>query len=112
MSSLQTSQSSRRRRSEEDYKDAAHALQKVIPKQIAAKITFPDFTVITGTEERARALADVVGELIQERNEQRAKEYGVGDIVIGWFRASYPFANLFLTVLKSGASVSQSMHSF
>lgn len=106
MTSIQTSQSARRCRSEEDYKNAACALQKVIRKEIATKTAFPDFTVISGTEERARTLVDVVEKLIQERNEQRAKEYGVGDIVIGWFRASYPFANLFLTVLKDGASVS------
>ena len=111
MSSLQTSQSSRRRRSEEDYKNAARSLQKLIPRKIAAEITYPDFAIVSGTEERARVLADVVEKLI-ERNEQTAKEYGLGDIVIGWFRASYPFANLFLTVLKEGAQVSRSAHLF
>ena len=108
--SVQSSQSLRRRLSEENYKNAARALQKVIPKEIATKITIPDFTLISKTAECARVLADIVEKLIQERNEQRAKEYGVGNIVISWFRASYPFANLFLTILKDGTQVSQSAH--
>ena len=112
MSSIQSSQSLRRHQSEEDYKNAARTLQKVIPKEIATKITFPDFTMISGTDERVRVLAGVVEKLIQETNKQRAKEYGVREIVISWFRASYPFANLFLTVLKEGALVSQSTQLF
>lgn len=100
--------SSRRLRCEQNYKSAATDLQTALPLAISATLKpFPDFTVISDTEERARALGDAVEELIKARNEQRGEKRGCGDIVVGWFRASYPFANLLITVLKEGAAVSQ-----
>lgn len=100
-------------RAEARYISAALELQKVIPKEThphLGQITFPDFKVINGTESRARALGDALENLIQLRSEVRNKQEAkkrLGDIVLTWFRASYPFANLLIMIAKEGSAVSE-----
>lgn len=74
------------------------------------EISFPDFEAIDGTQNRAKALGEALENLIQKRSEVREKQEakkGIGNIVIGCFRASYPFANLLITVAKEGAAVNK-----
>lgn len=84
-----------------------------MPKDITAQLegaTFPDFSVASGTGDRAKALGDVVERIMQAWDERRAAQETkrrVGDVVISWFTASYPFATLLITVLKEGAAVNE-----
>jgi hypothetical protein len=101
-----------RKRAEENFVSAARELQKSIPENIhdrLGKVSFPKLDGIDGVENKAAALADAMEGLIQARVSER-KEKGrknkVGDMMMSWFRASYPFVTLFLTVAKDGSAVS------
>ena len=97
-------------KAEERYKAAALDLQRVTCSHLG-EITFPKFEVNDGTEDKAKALGQAVENIIQARSEikkQREAKRRIGDIVIGWFRASYPFANLLITVAKEASAVPNS----
>lgn len=103
-------------RAQRRYISSVQDLQNAIPNKLQrlGTITFPDFTVIAGTANKAKALQETLDkvmevtpelEKIQKSRETKKK---VGDVVIGCFRASYPFANLFLTVAKDASGVIKS----
>lgn len=104
--------SQRNAKAHQDYISAALDLQKATPEETCnhfGKVTFPNFTIIGGTENQARALHKTLEDLMEARSEsdkKRESKKGIRDIVISCFRASYPFANLFITVAKEGSSVS------
>jgi hypothetical protein len=59
-------------------------------------------------EDKATKLEDALEKLIQARTElgkKQGRRKKVGDLVVTLFRASYPFAKLFLTVAKEGSAV-------
>src|SRR5271163_1618489 len=111
MASPPTSSSYSKFKAEERYTSAAVDLQKVIPKDTCKRlgeITFPQFDTIHGIENRAKALRDALEKLIQARSElgkKREAKKGIIDITINCFRASYPFAKLFITVAKESSTV-------
>src|SRR5271170_4452042 len=106
MASPSTSSSYSKVKAEERYTSAAIDLQKVIPKDTCKRlgeITFPQFNIIHGIENRTKALEDALKQLIQTRSEvgkKREAKKGIVNIVINCFRASYSFAKLFITVAK------------
>ena len=98
-------------KAEERYKSAALELQRVILAKNTSdrlgEIAFPNFE-IHGTENKAKALAEALESIIQARSEMKNKQElkrRIDDIVIGWFKASYPFVTLLITVAKEMASV-------
>ena len=102
-----------RAKAEERYKSAALKLQNVIPNDVRSRlgeVMFPQFEVIDTTRNKVKALGEVLEIIIQARSEIKKKEESkrkIGDIVISWFRASYPFATLVIMVAKEGSSVFQ-----
>ena len=111
MASPSTSVSYNKLKAEEKYTSAAIDLQKIIPKDTCKRlgeIAFPQFDTVDGIENRAFALGDALEQLIQTRSEvgkKREAKKGIVDIVINCFRASYPFAKLFITVAKECSTV-------
>jgi len=111
MSFTAASSSPRRRRAEEFFKAAVLRLERTMPKDTSARIgqvTFPNFNNIDGVEDKAGKLEDTLEKLIQARTELGKKESRrkrVEDVMVNLFRASYPFANLLLTVAKDGSAV-------
>jgi hypothetical protein len=93
------------------YISAALNLQRVTSKETRGRlchITFPDFQGIEGIGNKAVAIREVLEDVMEVRSDEEKKREDkkrIGDIVVGCFRASYPFANLFLTVAKEGSSV-------
>src|SRR5277367_779294 len=106
------SQSSHRRRAEGNFHAAALRLQSSLPKETCTRlgeISFPDFNVINSVETKVGELEGALERLIEVRTELGKKEgrrKKVEGLMISWFRASYPFANIFLTIAKEGAAVS------
>ena len=109
---IMSSHSSHRTRAERNFHAAALRLQSSLPKETCTQlgeIPFPDFNGINGVETKARELEGALERLIQARTELGKKEgrrRKVGGLMISWFRASYPFANIFLSIGKQGAAVS------
>jgi hypothetical protein len=93
------------------YISAALNLQRVASKETRSRLSqirFPDFKAIDGTGNKAAALREVLEKVMEVRSEEEKKREDkkkIGDIVIGCFRASYPFANRFLTIAEEGSSV-------
>ncbi len=106
------SQSSHRRRAEGNFHAAALRLQSSLPKETCIRlgeITFPDFNGIDSVEAKAGELEGALERIIEARTElgkKEARRTKVGGLMISWFRASYPFANVFLTIAKPGPAVS------
>jgi uncharacterized membrane-anchored protein YjiN (DUF445 family) len=102
-----------RARAEANFKAAADRLEGAIPKEIHSRlgqIECPNFNDAlqnaTSVEDRARDLESVLETFIQRRreigsNDSRRKK--VKDVIVRWFRASHPFLNLFLSLLKEGS---------
>jgi hypothetical protein len=111
MSFITAPSSPHRQRAEENFKAAALLLQRTIPIDASARIgniAFPDFDNVDGVEVQAHKLESALETLIQARTELGKKESRrrkVEDVMTSWFRASYPFANIFLSVVKQGSAV-------
>ena len=109
---IMASQSSHRRRAEGNFHAAALRLQSSLPKETCKRlgeISFPDFNILNGVEMKAGELESALEKLIEVRTELGKKEgrrKKVAGVMTSWFRASYPFANIFLTIVKEGAAVS------
>ena len=94
------------------FKAAANLLRKSLPKESCRRlsgITFPDFEKSDNFETKVLELKGTLDMIIQARSVPKSdleKTKNVGDLVLGWFRASYPFASLFLSISKEGSSVS------
>ena len=92
-------------RAEEAFATASSHLQTVI-KEISeplAQIKFPSFDLLDNLDDRAKVLENTLEGLLQSRKELAINQHGkkkAKEVLIGWFRASYPFANLFLQLTK------------
>ena len=98
----------RKKRAEEKFIIAAGELQNAIPEKTCdrlGEISFPNLDGVCDVETRASALGDALERLIQARGERANDKKKVGDMMMKWFKTSYPFAKLFLTVVKEGSSV-------
>ena len=92
------------------YNTAALNLQKVIPKStqsVVLKINYPTTHQQATVGDRAKVLERAIDSILRYRNDLKdsQKKRRIGDTVIRWFRASYPFTNLFLGVMKDGSAV-------
>ena len=102
-----------RRRAEECYKAGAQSLQKCLPGKASERVgelNFPDFSKLDGVQVMINELEKTLEEFITtnlERlnNKLVGKREKIRRVVLGWFRASYPFASLFLSVAQAGSSV-------
>lgn len=99
----------RRKTAEANLRRAVDRLQKTLSRD---STDYPDgFKIdvaITDTEtvESMAANLDVaVEDLIKRRNAARGTGR-VKEFLTAWFRASYPFAQIFLAVARTGSSVS------
>jgi hypothetical protein len=97
--------SPQRVRAEEKFKSAFASLRD------AAKIgslPFPDFERVNDVEKKAAELGKFLEQLSRSRNEAVNAPKRTGkfkSLMLGWLKASYPFATLFLEVAKEGANV-------
>jgi hypothetical protein len=100
-----------RTRAERNFKSAALHLQDAIPKKTCVRlgqISFRDFDEIDDIEKKLGDLETALEQFVETRsqlrkNEGRRKKFE--NVMLSWFRASYPFANLFLAVAKEGSAV-------
>jgi len=71
-----------------------------------AQIKFPSFEQLNNLEDKAKVLENTLEGLLQSRKELAVNQHGkrkAKEVLIGWFRASYPFANLFLQLTKEAS---------
>jgi hypothetical protein len=103
-----------RTRAEARFESAIKGLNSAIPTETSqySKLSFPNLSGvdnIDNVEDTAKALGGFLERLIQQRKEvsnakpTRKKKFQ--DVMLGWFRASYPFAKLVLEVTKEGVAV-------
>jgi hypothetical protein len=93
------------------FNSAATILREAIPTELCerlGKISFPKLEEIKTVEQKASEIESFLEKAIQAREEiakdpKRKKKFE--DLMLSWFIASYPFANLSLTVAQHGASV-------
>ena len=101
-----------RLRAVEKFKTSAELLQKVLPTGNCAQLSrvpFPEFGKYDDVETNVSELQKTLEEIIQARSgpkRDEGKTQNIRGLVLGWFRASYPFASLFLSIAKEGSSVS------
>ena len=101
------------RPAEREFRLAAQRLQNVISQDTREKllqIEFPDFTTLVsvdqGVETLTRAMEQFI-KIMQDHQEKLVARSGtLLEVVKRWFRSSYPFAQLFLAVMKDGSSTS------
>lgn len=99
------------KQAEEHFASAAAQLQLAVPEEISRRlgtIRMPTFDSHTSVGDKARELSAVLDEFLESRKEL-AKDYNrknkVENILLGCFKACYPFASLFLSVAKDAAQV-------
>jgi len=98
-------------RAEARFKVAVDGLKSVVPSETTSwlgGITFPPMESIENVDERVGLLSDFLDKIIDARAEVRnadERKHTFQRLVLSWFKASYPFANLFISVLKDGSSV-------
>ena len=108
---MSTPLSTRRETAEKNFKAANERLQKEVPKQNRkelGKLNIADLDGIPGVEAKAEQLEKVIQSIIQARKdykENRTQLEKVADTAGQWFRKSYPFMHLLLSVAKDGGSV-------
>jgi hypothetical protein len=95
----------------EHYRLSLDKLQKSLPKSTQHylnKTKFPAFRADQGVESSAVALQSAIEEMIQTRKEFTAdpkRANKAKDTAVRWFRATYPFAEVFLIIAKEGSAV-------
>jgi hypothetical protein len=93
------------------FETANRRLQKVLSKKVEGRlksVNFPDFSSIINVESTAAELEAALGKLIESQDRQKDSSGRVETIkrIIGeWFRVSYPFARVFLSIAVTGAQV-------
>lgn len=101
----------RRAQAEQDFKSMLTELQQCLPSKLQetlANLPFPSIDDAAPIDIQASQMEAAIIPLIKMMDDSpdaKSKSRKVKSVVIGWFRASYPFASLFLNVAKSGASV-------
>jgi len=100
-------------RAEKELLEAIETLQNALPKDARTylgQISFPRFEDPSAVEDNAAELEVAIDKLISARDGITLNPNGVArvkDVVLKWYRASYPFANLFLGIAKDAGE-----HSF
>jgi hypothetical protein len=100
-------------RAEKELLEAIETLQNALPKDARTylgQISFPRFEDPSAVEDNAAELEVAIDKLISARDGITLNPNGVArvkDVVRKWYRASYPFANLFLGIAKDAV-----VHSF
>ena len=103
-----------RTRAETRFESALKGLNSIIPTETNqdSNLNFPNLSGVDNVdnvEDTANALGGFLERLIQQRKEvSNAKptlKKKFQDVMLGWFRASYPFAKLVLEVAKEGVAV-------
>ena len=92
---------------ERDLFDALQSLQRALRKDARSdikQITFPNFEDTNEVEKNAAELQDAVEKLIELRGIKRGSDV-VKEYIRKWYRASYPFARMFISVAREGAAV-------
>lgn len=93
------------------FETANRRLQKVLSKKIESRIrsvSFPDFSSIVNVESTASELEAALGKLIELRQSQKdstGRVETIKGIIEEWFRASYPFARVFLSIISTSSQV-------
>ena len=111
MSNKRRSKSNPESRSEERLKTAIKALHDAIPKSAQSylkDIQYPDLNNLSSIELKAEELGIAIEQFTHQREEYNKDPGRVQNaklIVQKWFRASYPFATVFLTIAKAGSNV-------
>lgn len=113
-----TSTSPYRIQAEQKFNIAALLLQQALPKEAClplSGVTFPEFGKFDDVEAKTVELKRTLESIVQIRstgNRNTEKTRNARSLVLSWFRASYPFASLFLSVAKQGSSVCLLKRSF
>jgi len=111
MSTTSPSSSTLDSRAESRLKAAIKSLHKVLPKSAASylkAIKYPDLTSLHDVNLKAAELGNAIEQFIHQREEYKnvpGRVEKAKAIIQTWFRASYPFATIFLTVARAGANV-------
>ena len=98
-------------RAEANFRNAVSALQKSIPKETRSlidNVKLPDFDGSIDVESCSTAMEGAIGQLfeaIATRNKVENAIERARLLARKWFRASFPFAKVLLTILNSGSSV-------
>ena len=93
------------------FENANSRLQKVLSKKVKDRlksISFPDYSSINNVESTAAELEAALGNFIEGESLQKDsinRVETINGIIRKWFRASYPFARLFLSIAASGSQV-------
>ena len=101
------SSSPQRARAEENFSFATINLQETLQTDTCArleKIGFPKLDLLGNVETEANALKEM-SEMLLEGRKDSVRIKKIVDITLDWFKASYPFAALFVTVAKKGTVV-------
>lgn len=103
-------------RAQEKFKISIRQLKDAIPAEISAelgRIKFPDvedfehYNIEDKTTELERMLENIIRTRTDiKRNSSSLTRRKMEEVMVRWFKASYPFGNLILTVAKEGANVS------
>jgi len=115
MSTNRRARSSPEARSEERLKAAIKALHDALPKSAQSylkDIQYPDLNNLGSVELKADELGIAIEQFTHQREEYIKDPGRVQNaklIVQKWFRASYPFATVFLTIAKTGSNVTSSV---
>jgi hypothetical protein len=108
---MTTALSFNRQIANENIHKAFIALKKAIsekPFDHIGEIDLPTIDERNDVEENASRLETFLEETVRFRKDLQDKSgrgKKVQDVVISWFRASYPFANLLLTIAKDSSQV-------
>lgn len=101
------------RRAQRNFQAAIHRLQDVLPKDSCARLgkyKFPTLdasaSVESGCEELETAMENFIDSMDQKAKDQaKSRSQRIKGMVKRWFCASYPFAELLMTVAKEASSV-------
>jgi hypothetical protein len=99
-------------RAKAKFKSTVDGLGNAIPSETSSwlgHLHFPQFEYVDNVEVNIGLLTNFLEEVIKAREEVRnvvERKNKFQQLVLSWFKASYPFASLFLAIAKDGASVS------
>jgi len=107
-----------RQLAETTFKKATFRLQETVSCEAAKRrkgIRFPDFSFNGDLGSAVSEVETILEKLLEALNvEESAKPRSeiIGNIITQWFRASYPFLRLFLSVGVTGSAVFNVCYSF
>jgi hypothetical protein len=113
--SLGMSESRHLATAESNFKSAYLSLQKALPKEIETSLSeakFPDCSTITNVTTTSAEIETTLDKFIEVRNvteDTKSRTRIIKEIIGKWFRASYPFAQTFLSLGVTGSSVGRTL---